>query len=84
MGYKTGLISTVHIKILHKTISSTHTTPNAIRINELLSQMVKDGCSHVFMEVSSHALDQNRVSGLSFDIGVIPIFLETTWTITIR
>ena len=70
MGYKTGLISTVHIKILHKTIPSTHTTPNAIRINELLSQMVKEGCSYVFMEVSSHALDQNRVSGLSFDIGV--------------
>lgn len=70
LGYKTGLISTVNIKILHKTIPSTHTTPNAIRINELLSQMVRDGCSHVFMEVSSHALDQNRVSGLSFDIGV--------------
>ena len=70
LGYKTGLISTVNIKILHKTIPSTHTTPNAIRINELLSQMLKDGCSHVFMEVSSHSLDQNRVSGLSFDIGV--------------
>jgi len=70
MGYKTGLLSTVNIKILHKTIPSTHTTPNAIRINELLSQMVREGCSHVFMEVSSHALDQNRVSGLSFDIGV--------------
>jgi len=70
MGYKTGLISTVNIKILHNTIPSTHTTPNAIRINELLSHMVKEGCSHVFMEVSSHALDQNRVSGLSFDIGV--------------
>jgi UDP-N-acetylmuramoyl-L-alanyl-D-glutamate--2,6-diaminopimelate ligase len=70
MGYKTGLISTVNIKILHKTIPSTHTTPNSIRINELLSQMVNEGCSHVFMEVSSHALDQNRVSGLSFDIGV--------------
>ena len=70
LGYSTGLISTVHIKILHKTIPATHTTPNAIRINELLSQMVIEGCSHVFMEVSSHALDQNRVSGLSFDIGV--------------
>ena len=70
MGYKTGLISTVNIKILHKTIQSTHTTPDAIRINELLSQMVSKGCTHVFMEVSSHALDQNRVSGLSFDIGV--------------
>ena len=60
MGYKTGLISTVHIKILHKTIPSTHTTPNAIRINELLSQMVKEGCSYVFMEVSSHALVQRK------------------------
>ena len=70
MGYKTGLISTVNIKILHKTIPSTHTTPNAIRLNELLNEMVENGCSHVFMEVSSHALDQKRVAGISFDIGV--------------
>ena len=72
MGYKTGLISTVNIKILHKTIPAAQTTAqvDAIRINEVRSQMVDEGCSHVFMEVSSHALDQNRVSGLSFDIGV--------------
>ena len=70
MGYKTGLISTVNIKILHKTIPATHTTPNAIRINQLLNTMVENGCTHVFMEVSSHALDQNRVSGITFDIGV--------------
>ena len=70
MGHKTGLISTVNIKILHKTIPSTHTTPNAIRLNELLNAMVENGCTHVFMEVSSHALDQKRVSGISFDIGV--------------
>ena len=69
-GFKTGLISTVNIKILHKTISSTHTTPNALKINQLLHEMVQNGCTHVFMEVSSHALDQNRVAGISFDIGV--------------
>lgn len=69
-GFKTGLISTVNIKILHKTISSTHTTPNALKINQLLYEMVQNGCTHVFMEVSSHALDQNRVAGISFDIGV--------------
>ena len=70
MGYKTGLISTVNIKILHKTIPSTHTTPDSIRLNELLNAMLENGCTHVFMEVSSHALDQKRVSGISFDIGV--------------
>ena len=69
-GFKTGLISTVNIKILHKTIPSTHTTPNALKINQLLHEMVQHGCTHVFMEVSSHALDQNRVAGISFDIGV--------------
>ena len=69
-GFKTGLISTVNIKILHKTISSTHTTPNALKINQLLHEMLQNGCTHVFMEVSSHALDQNRIAGISFDIGV--------------
>jgi UDP-N-acetylmuramoyl-L-alanyl-D-glutamate--2,6-diaminopimelate ligase len=68
MGYKSGLISTVNIKISHKTYPSTHTTPNAVKLNELLSEMVDQGCTHVFMEVSSHALDQKRVAGISFDI----------------
>ena len=70
LGYKTGLISTVNIKILHKTLPTFHTTPDAITINKVLAQMVEQGCSYVFMEVSSHALDQNRTAGLTFDIGV--------------
>ena len=70
LGYKTGLISTVNIRVLHKTYPSTHTTPDALRINEVLHEMVSHGCTHVFMEVSSHALDQNRTSGLTFKVGV--------------
>ena len=70
LGHKTGLISTVNIKILHKTLPTSHTTPDAITINNVLAQMVDQGCTHVFMEVSSHALDQNRTAGLTFDVGV--------------
>ena len=70
LGFKTGLISTVNIRVLHKTYPSTHTTPDAIRINEVLHEMVSTGCTHVFMEVSSHALDQNRIHGLKFKIAV--------------
>ena len=70
LGYKTGLISTVNIRVLHKTYPSTHTTPDALRINEVLHEMVSHGCTHVFMEVSSHALDQNRTAGLTFKVGV--------------
>ena len=70
LGYKTGLISTVNIRVLHKTYPSTHTTPDAVRINEVLHEMVSAGCTHVFMEVSSHALDQNRTHGLKFKMAV--------------
>ena len=70
LGYKTGLISTVNIRINHKTLPATHTTPDVLKINKLLREMVNQGCSHVFMEVSSHALDQNRTKGLDFNIGV--------------
>ncbi len=70
LGYKTGLISTVNIRVLHKIYPSTHTTPDAIRINEVLNEMVINGCTHVFMEVSSHALHQNRTHGLTFKMGV--------------
>ena len=70
LGYKTGLISTVSIRILHHTIEATHTTPDAVAINKTLSEMVDKGCSHVFMEVSSHAVHQNRISGLNFKVGV--------------
>ncbi len=70
LGYKTGLISTVSIRILHHTIEATHTTPDALAINRTLCEMVKKGCSHVFMEVSSHAIHQQRIAGLNFKGGV--------------
>ncbi|MCX6247732.1 MAG: UDP-N-acetylmuramoyl-L-alanyl-D-glutamate--2,6-diaminopimelate ligase [Bacteroidetes bacterium] len=69
-GYKTGLISTIQNKILEKNIPATHTTPDPVRLNELLAQMVDEGCTHCFMEVSSHAVVQKRVTGLTFKGGV--------------
>jgi len=70
LGYPCGLISTISYRIEDTEWPSTHTTPDAIRINELLSRMVLAGCSHVFMEVSSHAVDQGRIAGLDFSGGV--------------
>jgi UDP-N-acetylmuramoyl-L-alanyl-D-glutamate--2,6-diaminopimelate ligase len=70
LGYKTGLLSTILYQIDTKSFAATHTTPDAIRINELLNQMVEAGCDYAFMEVSSHAIEQERVSGLSFAGGV--------------
>ncbi|MDR0970916.1 MAG: UDP-N-acetylmuramoyl-L-alanyl-D-glutamate--2,6-diaminopimelate ligase [Bacteroidales bacterium] len=70
LGFKTGLLSTIVNKINDKEISSTHTTPDAIELNDLLSQMVSNGCEFVFMEVSSHAIVQNRISGVSFSGGI--------------
>ncbi|NOR87882.1 MAG: UDP-N-acetylmuramoyl-L-alanyl-D-glutamate--2,6-diaminopimelate ligase [Bacteroidales bacterium] len=67
LGYFTGLISTIENKIGDQIISSTHTTPDAIAINQLMSNMVDAGCNYCFMEVSSHALDQGRTTGLDFD-----------------
>lgn len=66
LGYKCGLISTVQNQIGNKIIPSTHTTPDAISLQVLLSQMANEGCSHVFMEVSSHAVHQNRIAGAEF------------------
>lgn len=70
LGYQVGLLSTVVNKIGKEEIPSTHTTPNPIALAELLSKMVESGCSHVFMEVSSHAIHQKRTAALSFDIAV--------------
>lgn len=70
MGYKAGLLSTVVNMIDHKEVPATHTTPDPVSLSSLLSQMVESGCSHVFMEVSSHALVQQRVAGLTFAGGV--------------
>jgi len=66
LGYQCGLISTVQNQIAEEILSSTHTTPDAIRLNELLSRMQKAGCTHVFMECSSHAIHQHRITGLQF------------------
>ncbi|HRH33436.1 MAG TPA: UDP-N-acetylmuramoyl-L-alanyl-D-glutamate--2,6-diaminopimelate ligase [Catalimonadaceae bacterium] len=67
LGYRCGLISTVENKIGMEVSPSTHTTPDALSINELLAKMVSAGCSHVFMEASSHAIDQRRIAGLDID-----------------
>ncbi len=69
LGYQVGLLSTVVNKICHREIPSTHTTPDPIRLNALLREMVEEGCSHCFMEVSSHAVHQHRVTGLHFSGG---------------
>ncbi len=66
LGYYCGLISTVENKIGDKILNASHTTPDPIALNELLGQMKEAGCTHVFMEVSSHALVQKRVAGLKF------------------
>lgn len=66
MGNHCGLISTVQNQIGDEIIPATHTTPDAIELNKLLALMYDQGCTHAFMEVSSHALDQHRVAGLKF------------------
>lgn len=66
LGYTVGLLSTVKNKIHNEEISATHTTPDAISLNELLSKMVEKGCQYAFMEVSSHAVVQHRVTGIDF------------------
>ncbi len=69
-GYKVGLISTVNNLVIDKIYSSTHTTPDPIQLNSLLDEMVNDGCEYCFMEVSSHAIVQHRVTGLQFAGGI--------------
>ncbi|HRB79779.1 MAG TPA: UDP-N-acetylmuramoyl-L-alanyl-D-glutamate--2,6-diaminopimelate ligase, partial [Niabella sp.] len=66
LGYHCGLVSTVQNQIGNKVVPSTHTTPDAVFLNELLAQMVAEGCAFAFMEVSSHAIHQHRIEGLEF------------------
>ena len=66
MGYKAGLISTVVYKVGAKEIVSTHTTPDAIRLNAMMREMVDEGCDYCFMECSSHAIVQQRIHGIQF------------------
>src|SRR6266496_384373 len=70
LGYKCGLLSTVENRIGDKIVAATHTTPDAISLNVLLKQMADEKCTHVFMEVSSHAIHQHRITGLQFAGGL--------------
>lgn len=66
LGYKVGLLSTIENRINQRVLSTNLTTPDAITLNECLREMVEEGCAYAFMEVSSHAIDQGRSSGLHF------------------
>lgn len=70
LGYKCGLISTVQNHIGEEVLPSTHTTPDPIKVNELIARMVEAACTYVFMEVSSHAVHQHRITGLHFTGGL--------------
>ena len=68
LGFKSALISTVEYRIADEILPSTHTTPDIIRLNEILAKAVEVGCEYAFMEVSSHGIHQNRTEGLHFQI----------------
>ena len=70
LNYKVGLLSTVKNQINNEVLASTHTTPDAIELNALLRDMMDKGCTHCFIEVSSHAVVQNRIAGIHFAGGV--------------
>ncbi len=70
LGYKVGLLSTVENIIAGQVIPSTYTTPDAVQINALIEEMVDSGCEYAFMEVSSHAIQQHRITGLTFTGGL--------------
>lgn len=70
LGYKTGLLSTVANRIGDQVVEATHTTPDPVSLNALLRDMADAGCSYAFMEVSSHAIHQQRIAGLRFAGGI--------------
>ncbi|MBP5213586.1 MAG: UDP-N-acetylmuramoyl-L-alanyl-D-glutamate--2,6-diaminopimelate ligase [Bacteroidales bacterium] len=70
LGYPCGLLSTVCNYVTDRAVPATHTTPDPLELNNLLRQMVEEGCAYAFMEVSSHAADQKRIGGLDFDGGI--------------
>jgi UDP-N-acetylmuramoyl-L-alanyl-D-glutamate--2,6-diaminopimelate ligase len=70
LGFRCGLIGTVENRVGDTVLSSTHTTPDALRLHELLREMADASCSHVFMEISSHAVHQRRIAGATFAGGV--------------
>lgn len=67
LGKRAGLLSTVCNYVGDEKVHATHTTPDALEINSLMKRMADEGCEYCFMEVSSHAADQRRISGLDFD-----------------
>lgn len=69
-GFKSGLLSTIQVLIGEESRPATHTTPDPLRINAFIREMVEAGCEYCFMEVSSHAIDQERIEGLEFNGGV--------------
>lgn len=69
-GYKAGLLSTVCNYVCDRPVPTTHTTPDPLTLNELLAEMVDEGCEYAFMEVSSHSTAQHRVAGLHFAGGI--------------
>lgn len=70
LGYKTGLIGTVENIIVDKREEATLTTPDSVTLTKLLHKMVDAGCEYVFMEASSHAIDQGRIAGINFVGGI--------------
>ena len=70
LNVKSGMLSTIHNMINDKVIPATHTTPDALQINNLLNTMIEEGCEYCFMEVSSHAISQARINGLNFTAGI--------------
>lgn len=81
LGYRCGLISTVSYRIAEATVTSTHTTPDAVSLHRLFKQMHDEGCTHVFMEVSSHAIHQHRIAGIPFSGEFSLISHTTIWII---
>ncbi len=70
LGYHAGLISTIKYYVGDEEYPATHTTPDALQIQSLMAKMVEAGCEYCFMEVSSHAIDQDRIAGIKFDGGI--------------
>ena len=70
LGYNSGLLSTICLKIMDEELPATHTTPDPLVINETLQAMVKAGVTHCFMEASSHSIDQKRIFSIQFDAAI--------------
>ena len=70
MGFKSGLCSTVANYVNERRIETSHTTPDSLTLQRLMHEMVEEGCTYCFMEVSSHSVDQKRIAGLNFTGGI--------------